>query len=153
MLSDFTGAEKVYICCGYTDLRQGIDGLSALVKLEFDLDHGYFPFPQISEFRFKGQPDFLHIQGFHPLSLSRPSDSRPHCRPSTSAPSRRNPPDLQTPPKKSPPDHKTTAKEVSPCTHPVHRLHGPELQTFALWFPSDYKTFAGKSTADFRDEP
>ena len=38
MLSDFTGAEKVYICCGYTDLRQGIDGLSALVKLEFDLD-------------------------------------------------------------------------------------------------------------------
>ena len=32
MLSDFTGAEKVYICCGYTDLRQGIDGLSALVK-------------------------------------------------------------------------------------------------------------------------
>ena len=38
MLSDFTGAEKVYICCGYTDLRRGIDGLSALVKLEFDLD-------------------------------------------------------------------------------------------------------------------
>ena len=38
MLSDFTGAEKVYICCGYTDLRQGIDGLSALVKLEFNLD-------------------------------------------------------------------------------------------------------------------
>ena len=38
MLSDFTGAEKVYICCGYTDLRQGIDGLSALVRLEFDLD-------------------------------------------------------------------------------------------------------------------
>ena len=38
MLSDFTGAEKVYICCGYTDLRQGIDGLSALVQLEFELD-------------------------------------------------------------------------------------------------------------------
>ena len=38
MLSEFTGAEKVYICCGYTDLRQGIDGLSALVKLEFNLD-------------------------------------------------------------------------------------------------------------------
>lgn len=38
MLSDFTGAEKVYICCGYTDLRRGIDGLSALVKLEFNLD-------------------------------------------------------------------------------------------------------------------
>lgn len=38
MLSDFAGAEKVYICCGCTDLRRGIDGLSALVKLEFDLD-------------------------------------------------------------------------------------------------------------------
>ena len=38
MLSDFTGAEKVYICCGCTDLRQGIDGLSALVRLEFDRD-------------------------------------------------------------------------------------------------------------------
>ena len=38
MLSDFNVADKVYICCGYTDLRQGIDGLSALVKLEFNLD-------------------------------------------------------------------------------------------------------------------
>ena len=28
----------MYICCGYTDLRQGIGGLSALVRLEFDLD-------------------------------------------------------------------------------------------------------------------
>ena len=37
MLSDFTGAERVCICCGYTDLRKGIDGLSALVQLEFDL--------------------------------------------------------------------------------------------------------------------
>ena len=26
MLSDFTGADKVYIACGYTDLRKGIDG-------------------------------------------------------------------------------------------------------------------------------
>ena len=26
MLSDFTGADKVYIACGYTDLRRGIDG-------------------------------------------------------------------------------------------------------------------------------
>ena len=31
MLSDFNGAEKVYIACGYTDLRKGIDGLAALV--------------------------------------------------------------------------------------------------------------------------
>ena len=38
MLSDYTGAEKGYNSCAYTDLRQGIDGLSALVRLEFDLD-------------------------------------------------------------------------------------------------------------------
>ena len=38
MLSDFTGAEKVYIACGYTDLRRGIDGLAAMVQQEFSLD-------------------------------------------------------------------------------------------------------------------
>ena len=27
MLSDFTGADKVYVACGRTDLRKGIDGL------------------------------------------------------------------------------------------------------------------------------
>lgn len=38
MLSDFKGADKVYIACGYTDLRKGIDGLALLVRQEFDLD-------------------------------------------------------------------------------------------------------------------
>ena len=38
MLSDFTGADRVYIVCGYTDLRRGIDGLAALVQQEFQLD-------------------------------------------------------------------------------------------------------------------
>lgn len=38
MLSDFNGAEKVYIACGYTDLRKGIDGLAALVQSQFQLD-------------------------------------------------------------------------------------------------------------------
>lgn len=28
MLNDFTAAERVYIACGYTDIRKGIDGLS-----------------------------------------------------------------------------------------------------------------------------
>ncbi len=28
----------MYIACGYTDLRRGIDGLAGLVKSEFDLD-------------------------------------------------------------------------------------------------------------------
>lgn len=32
MLNDFTGADKVYIACGYTDLRKGIDGLASLVQ-------------------------------------------------------------------------------------------------------------------------
>ena len=38
MLSDFTGADKVYIACGYTDLRRGIDGLAAMVQQQFHLD-------------------------------------------------------------------------------------------------------------------
>ena len=37
-MSDFTGADKVYIACGYTDLRRGIDGLAAMVQQEFQLD-------------------------------------------------------------------------------------------------------------------
>ena len=38
MLTDFTGADRVYIACGYTDLRRGIDGLAAMVQQEFSLD-------------------------------------------------------------------------------------------------------------------
>ena len=38
MLSDFASAEKVYIACGYTDIRKGIDGLAAMVQQEFELD-------------------------------------------------------------------------------------------------------------------
>ena len=38
MLTDFTGADRVYIACGYTDLRRGIDGLAALVQQQFSLD-------------------------------------------------------------------------------------------------------------------
>ena len=38
MLNDFNCACPVYIACGYTDLRRGIDGLAGLVKSEFDLD-------------------------------------------------------------------------------------------------------------------
>ena len=38
MLSDFTGADKVYIACGYTDLRKGIDGLDSMVQQQFQLD-------------------------------------------------------------------------------------------------------------------
>ena len=38
MLSDFTGADRVYLAVGYTDLRKGIDGLAALVQRQFELD-------------------------------------------------------------------------------------------------------------------
>ena len=38
MLNDFTGADRVYIACGYTDLRRGIDGLAELVRQQFRLD-------------------------------------------------------------------------------------------------------------------
>jgi transposase len=31
-------AKKVYIACGYTDLRKGIDGLARLVQQQFALD-------------------------------------------------------------------------------------------------------------------
>lgn len=37
MLSEFH-AEKVYIACGYTDLRRGIDGLAGIVQQQFQLD-------------------------------------------------------------------------------------------------------------------
>lgn len=38
MLNDFSCSCPVYIACGYTDLRRGMDGLAGLVKSEFDLD-------------------------------------------------------------------------------------------------------------------
>jgi transposase len=38
MLNDFTGTGHIYIACGYTDMRQSIDGLAAIVKQRFDLD-------------------------------------------------------------------------------------------------------------------
>lgn len=38
MLNDATGFSHIYLACGYTDLRRGIDGLVTLVKYSFDLD-------------------------------------------------------------------------------------------------------------------
>ena len=38
MLTDFAGAERVYIACGYTDMRKSIDGLAAIVQQQFRLD-------------------------------------------------------------------------------------------------------------------
>ena len=38
MLNDFGCSCPVYIACGYTDLRRGIDGLASLVQQQFQLD-------------------------------------------------------------------------------------------------------------------
>lgn len=38
MLNDFFHPDKVYIACGYTDLRRGIDGLAGLVQEKYRLD-------------------------------------------------------------------------------------------------------------------
>ena len=54
MLTDFTGAERVYIACGYTDLRQGIDGLTAVIRRQLGVD----PFQKNVLFMFCGRkPD------------------------------------------------------------------------------------------------
>ena len=38
MLNDATGFSHIYLACGYTDLRRGIDGLVSTVKCHFNLD-------------------------------------------------------------------------------------------------------------------
>jgi transposase len=38
MLGDYTRAEDIYIVCGYTDIRKSIDGLAAMIKLNFGMD-------------------------------------------------------------------------------------------------------------------
>ena len=45
------GVKKIYIACGYTDLRKGIDGLSFLIQEQFELD----PLEQGSLFLFCGK--------------------------------------------------------------------------------------------------
>lgn len=37
MFNDAISFDQIYIVCGYTDLRHGIDGLSALVERKFNL--------------------------------------------------------------------------------------------------------------------
>ena len=45
MLNDFCGAKKVYLACGYTDLRRGIDGLATIVEQQFQLDSSFSSIP------------------------------------------------------------------------------------------------------------
>jgi transposase len=38
MLRDAIGISKIYIACGFTDLRKGIPGLTGLIQEQFGLD-------------------------------------------------------------------------------------------------------------------
>ena len=51
MLAEAAGVRKIYIACGYTDLRKGIDGLAQLVGTSFDLN----PFQKDVLFLFCGK--------------------------------------------------------------------------------------------------
>lgn len=51
MFKEGLGIHKVYIACGYTDLRYGVDGLASLVQYQFDLD----PFDEGTIFLFCGK--------------------------------------------------------------------------------------------------
>lgn len=54
MLKETTGFKHIYVRCGYTDLRKGIDSLAAIIKNDFELD----PFEQGNLFLFCGRrPD------------------------------------------------------------------------------------------------
>ncbi len=38
MFNGSTGYDKIYLACGYTDLRRGIDGLAGIVQNQFNLN-------------------------------------------------------------------------------------------------------------------
>ena len=38
MLGDISGLEKIYIVCGYTDMRKSIDGLCAVIEDQLRID-------------------------------------------------------------------------------------------------------------------
>lgn len=38
MLNNASGFEKIYIACGYSDLRRGIDGFANMIQQEFKLN-------------------------------------------------------------------------------------------------------------------
>ena len=56
MLNDFNCNCPVYIACGYTDLRRGIDGLASMVHTQFQMD----PF-QTALFLFCGRKRDAHM--------------------------------------------------------------------------------------------
>ena len=58
MLGDISKVENIYIACGYTDLRLGIDGLAQLVQRQFRLDPFFltnFHFTKVDNSCFKNK--------------------------------------------------------------------------------------------------
>lgn len=56
MKNDYTNVKNIYIICGKTDMRKGIDGLAALIQDSFDLDpyvDSIFLFSGTSKDRYK----------------------------------------------------------------------------------------------------
>ena len=51
MFKEYTGFKKIYIACGYTDLRYGVDGFAAIIKHQYQLD----PFDKGTLFLFCGR--------------------------------------------------------------------------------------------------
>lgn len=51
MLNEYTKFSHIYIACGYTDMRRGIDGLSRIVESSFQMD----PFQANTLFLFCGR--------------------------------------------------------------------------------------------------
>ena len=78
MLKEGLGIKKIYIACGYTDLRCGVDGLAALIQYRFELD----PFDEGTIFLFCGRrSDRIEAllwegDGFLLLLYKRLSDGR-----------------------------------------------------------------------------
>ena len=71
MFGDISKAERIYIACGYTDMRKAIDGLIAVVQQNFQLN----PF-QSSLFLFcgRGMTGSKHSIGKKMGSFSSTSD-------------------------------------------------------------------------------
>lgn len=51
MLNDAFGFKRIYIACGQTDLRRGIEGLAAMIRFQFKLD----PYDKDTLFLFCGK--------------------------------------------------------------------------------------------------
>ena len=93
MLTDFTGAERVYIACGYTDIRRGIDGLTIVIRRELGIDQFQknllFLFcdrkpDKIKCLIWEGDGFLLHRQAFsgcryHECQVHQRHPAVPHC--------------------------------------------------------------------------